>query len=53
MLFSSSYLHCEWCTQEKLLKGDPRILQKIRRFRAKQHISANYLQDVSYKMNDG
>ncbi|XP_041454100.1 chromodomain-helicase-DNA-binding protein 8-like isoform X2 [Lytechinus variegatus] len=34
-----SYLHCEWATIEKL-SADPRIFQKIKRFRLKQQ--ANY-----------
>lgn len=31
----SSYLHCKWATMEELEK-DPRIAQKIKRFRNKQ-----------------
>lgn len=31
----SSYLHCKWATLEELEK-DPRIHQKIKRFRTKQ-----------------
>uniref|UniRef100_A0A8B9L8B9 DNA helicase n=1 Tax=Astyanax mexicanus TaxID=7994 RepID=A0A8B9L8B9_ASTMX len=34
-LFFSSYLHCKWATLEELEK-DPRIHQKIKRFRNKQ-----------------
>uniref|UniRef100_A0A452H4C1 Uncharacterized protein n=1 Tax=Gopherus agassizii TaxID=38772 RepID=A0A452H4C1_9SAUR len=35
LLFRSSYLHCKWATLEELEK-DPRISQKIKRFRNKQ-----------------
>lgn len=37
LIFSpcSSYLHCKWATLEELEK-DPRISQKIKRFRNKQ-----------------
>lgn len=35
MCYSSSYLHCKWATLEELEK-DPRIHQKIKRFRTKQ-----------------
>lgn len=31
-----SYLHCEWRTEEELLKGDRRVSAKIRRFQIKQ-----------------
>lgn len=31
-----SYLHCEWRTEEELLKGDRRVSAKIRRFQMKQ-----------------
>lgn len=34
-LSCSSYLHCKWATLEELEK-DPRISQKIKRFRNKQ-----------------
>ncbi len=34
-LIASSYLHCKWATLEELEK-DPRISQKIKRFRNKQ-----------------
>lgn len=34
-LIASSYLHCKWATLEELEK-DPRIQQKIKRFRNKQ-----------------
>lgn len=30
-----SYLHCEWRTEEELLKGDRRVSAKIRRFQTK------------------
>uniref|UniRef100_A0A8C9YCP4 Chromodomain helicase DNA binding protein 6 n=1 Tax=Sander lucioperca TaxID=283035 RepID=A0A8C9YCP4_SANLU len=35
VFFFSSYLHCKWATLEELEK-DPRIHQKIKRFRTKQ-----------------
>lgn len=35
MCYFSSYLHCKWATLEELEK-DPRIHQKIKRFRTKQ-----------------
>lgn len=31
-----SYLHCEWRTEEELLKGDRRVSAKIRRFEMKR-----------------
>lgn len=33
---SSSYLHVEWCTYHKLIRGDKRIDQKIKRYKMKQ-----------------
>ena len=32
----SSYLHVEWCTYHKLIRGDKRIDQKIKRYKMKQ-----------------
>ena len=37
---SSSYLHCEWATAEKLARGDKRIHMKIKRYKAKQNAVA-------------
>lgn len=36
-----SYLHCEWRTEEELLRGDKRISQKLKRFHQKRAQSAN------------
>ena len=33
---SSSYLHAEWVTFDKLLQGDPRFDGKVKRYKAKQ-----------------
>ena len=33
---SSSYLHAEWATFDKLLKGDRRFDGKVKRYKAKQ-----------------
>ena len=38
-----SYLHCQWLTEEELLRGDKRVGQKIRRFQQKQRGSSNCL----------
>ena len=38
-----SYLHCQWLTEEELLRGDKRVGQKIRRFQIKQGRSNNAL----------
>ena len=36
-----SYLHCEWRTEEELLRGDKRIPAKLKRFHQKKAQSAN------------
>lgn len=36
-----SYLHCEWRTEEELLRGDKRVSQKIKRFHQKKAQAAN------------
>lgn len=41
----SSYLHCEWATEQQLLK-DKRIQQKIKRFKLRQAQRAHFLADV-------
>ncbi|XP_071784653.1 chromodomain-helicase-DNA-binding protein 9-like [Asterias amurensis] len=41
-----SYLHCEWATFDKLQKGDQRIHQKIKRFRAKQRMQPAYFAEL-------
>ena len=38
---SFSYLHCEWKTEEELLRGDKRVTQKLKRFHQKRAQSAN------------
>lgn len=38
---SFSYLHCEWKTEEELLKGDKRVSQKIKRFKQKMNQNSN------------
>lgn len=45
---SSSYLHCEWATEQQLLK-DKRIQQKIKRFKLRQAQRAHFLADVRKK----
>lgn len=42
-----SYLHCDWRTEEELLKGDKRISGKIRRFKQKRYASMNIMDFVS------
>jgi len=42
---SSSYLHCEWATEQQLEK-DKRIQQKIKRFKIKQAQKAHFFADV-------
>lgn len=42
----SSYLHCEWATEQQLEK-DKRIQQKIKRFKMKQAQRALFFADVS------
>lgn len=44
----SSYLHCEWATEQQLLK-DKRIQQKIKRFKLRQAQRAHFLADVRKK----
>ena len=36
-----SYLHCEWRTEEELLRGDKRIPAKLKRFHQKRAQAAN------------
>ena len=43
-----SYLHCDWRTEEELLKGDKRIQGKIRRYKQKRGASMNIMDFVSY-----
>lgn len=38
-----SYLHCQWLTEAELLKGDKRIVAKIKRFQQKRITSGNVL----------
>ena len=38
-----SYLHCQWLTEEELLRGDKRVGQKVRRFEQKKKGSSNCL----------
>uniref|UniRef100_A0A8D2LDQ6 Chromodomain helicase DNA binding protein 9 n=1 Tax=Varanus komodoensis TaxID=61221 RepID=A0A8D2LDQ6_VARKO len=42
---SSSYLHCEWATEQQLLK-DKRIQQKIKRFKLRQAQRAHFFADM-------
>lgn len=42
-----SYLHCEWKTEEELLKGDKRVQGKIKRFLQKQAHLTNIFENVS------
>lgn len=44
---SLSYLHCEWRTEEELLKGDKRITGKIKRYKQKRATTSNLLEFVS------
>uniref|UniRef100_A0A670JFG9 Chromodomain helicase DNA binding protein 9 n=1 Tax=Podarcis muralis TaxID=64176 RepID=A0A670JFG9_PODMU len=41
---SSSYLHCEWATEQQLLK-DKRIQQKIKRFKLRQAQRAHFFEE--------
>uniref|UniRef100_A0A8B9CWZ7 Chromodomain helicase DNA binding protein 9 n=1 Tax=Anser brachyrhynchus TaxID=132585 RepID=A0A8B9CWZ7_9AVES len=41
-----SYLHCEWATEQQLLK-DKRIQQKIKRFKLRQAQRAHFFADVT------
>lgn len=45
----SSYLHCEWATEQQLVK-DKRIQQKIKRFKIKQAQRAHFFADVSVSL---
>lgn len=47
---ASSYLHCEWATEQQLLK-DKRIQQKIKRFKLRQAQRAHFFADVSMYKN--
>ena len=38
-----SYLHCQWLTEDELLRGDKRVSQKIKRYQQKKEKSANVL----------
>ncbi len=39
-----SYLHCQWLTEEELLRGDKRIGQKVKRFKQKREKTGNVLE---------
>lgn len=41
-----SYLHCEWRTEDELLKGDKRVSNKIRRFQQKQGQQFNIFENL-------
>ncbi|ALC38544.1 kis [Drosophila busckii] len=41
-----SYLHCEWRTEEELLKGDRRVAAKVRRFQQKQAQQINIFENI-------
>lgn len=43
-----SYLHCEWKTEEELLKGDKRIAAKLKRFKQKMANNTNIFENVGY-----
>ncbi|XP_033117287.1 chromodomain-helicase-DNA-binding protein 8-like [Anneissia japonica] len=45
-----SYLHCEWATEEKLTPGDPRIQQKIRRYKQKRAMTFSFFQDMDEEL---
>ncbi|XP_022082169.1 chromodomain-helicase-DNA-binding protein 8-like [Acanthaster planci] len=45
-----SYLHCEWATFDKLQRGDQRIHQKIKRFRAKQRAQPSFFTEPDDEM---
>ena len=38
-----SYLHCQWLTEEELLRGDKRVSQKVKRYQQKKEKSANMM----------
>lgn len=46
-----SYLHCEWRTEDELLKGDRRIPAKLKRFKQKQANQTNIFENVSYLLS--
>merc|ERR1739842_190110 len=39
-----SYLHCQWLTEDELLRGDKRVAGKIKRYKQKREKSANLLE---------
>uniref|UniRef100_A0A182LWG1 DNA helicase n=1 Tax=Anopheles culicifacies TaxID=139723 RepID=A0A182LWG1_9DIPT len=41
-----SYLHCEWRTEDELLKGDKRVGNKIKRFLMKQQQQLNIFESL-------
>lgn len=43
-----SYLHCEWKTEEELMKGDKRIAAKLKRFKQKMANNTNIFENVIY-----
>lgn len=43
-----SYLHCEWKTEEELMKGDKRIAAKLKRFKQKMANNTNIFENVSF-----
>jgi len=47
-----SYLHCEWKTEEELLKGDKRIAAKLKRFKQKMANNTNIFENVSHSVNN-
>lgn len=47
MIFSS-YLHCDWKTQEELEVTDKRVNQKLKRYHQKQSQNHSYMMNVSY-----
>jgi chromodomain-helicase-DNA-binding protein 7 len=43
---SFSYLHCEWRTEEELIKGDKRVSAKLKRFKQKQAQQCNIFENL-------
>lgn len=43
---SFSYLHCEWKTEEELMKGDKRVNAKIKRYKQKLSNNANIFEFI-------
>ncbi|KAG8231203.1 hypothetical protein J437_LFUL010900 [Ladona fulva] len=41
-----SYLHCEWKTEEELMKGDKRMAAKIKRFKQKMGQNTNIFENL-------